>query len=447
VQSLNFVYYMDPDTNFYPKDFAFIFNTVPTGTPNVWQALFHLIYTRAAKAVPSQDQVTFGHAWTSRPDIFTSWQHDVAYFSKSSSGWDGGQIYAPTVVTWAGRQRMFYTGRDANGTETIGYASKDIIDTGRGWDRQTAPVVTANVAHNQWIEQGEVTGLAPECRDPFVMVDPAFPDSLLMWFVARNRFDASHVSVGVAIGSLDSWRDLGYYRSTDRVLSGGSSRDESPHVFPDPAYPGDKTASQALWRLMFTDGPADPEVSIRFEGKSPGPAVSDTSLGNWATPSTVLFSYLSASAPSAPYGWEATEFLRLGEPPTDFIGGYDGDGIAISRVYWSGVDFALAFPSVTAVGGPRRSTDVGLAVSKLIPGVPRVGLRIELPAPMRATLAIYDVMGRRVSTVLARELLAGRTSVEWDGHDGSGMTVSSGIYFARLTCSLGARVARVPLIR
>ena len=48
-------------------------------------------------------------------------------------------------------------------------------------------------------------------------------------------------------------------------------------------------------------------------------------------------------------------------------------------------------------------------------------------------LEIYNVLGQRVGLVVDEVQEAGQYTVKWDGRDDSGVLVSSGIYFYRLT--------------
>jgi flagellar hook assembly protein FlgD len=82
-----------------------------------------------------------------------------------------------------------------------------------------------------------------------------------------------------------------------------------------------------------------------------------------------------------------------------------------------------------------------------MPARSRVGLEIDLPAAMRARLAMFDVAGRRVRTLLDRDLPAGSTAVMWDGRNASGTSVGSGLYFARLSWAGGERRAKVVLLK
>jgi len=48
-------------------------------------------------------------------------------------------------------------------------------------------------------------------------------------------------------------------------------------------------------------------------------------------------------------------------------------------------------------------------------------------------LTIYNIMGQEVTTLTNRTLQAGFHSVRWDGTNGQGELVSTGVYFYRLT--------------
>ena len=69
---------------------------------------------------------------------------------------------------------------------------------------------------------------------------------------------------------------------------------------------------------------------------------------------------------------------------------------------------------------------------------------VRVPEGGAARLAIYDVSGRRLATVLDREIEAGVRHVSWSGRDDGGRAVASGVYHYRLT--VGARQAHGTLI-
>jgi len=55
-----------------------------------------------------------------------------------------------------------------------------------------------------------------------------------------------------------------------------------------------------------------------------------------------------------------------------------------------------------------------------------------LPRPVFVKLEVYSTLGQRIRTLVETQMKAGRYSVTWDGKDGSGREVSSGIYFCCL---------------
>ena len=60
-------------------------------------------------------------------------------------------------------------------------------------------------------------------------------------------------------------------------------------------------------------------------------------------------------------------------------------------------------------------------------------LSFALTAPARARLAVYDVGGRLVRSVVDEELREGDHVATWDGRDDGGALVGRGIYFVKLT--------------
>jgi hypothetical protein len=444
-------YFVDPDTAYRPKDFAFFCNTVPTATPNSWRRLFHLIYTRESKH--GTRQTTFGHAWTKTPDIPSSWQTDTSAFAAGGTPWDAVAIYAPTLLQRGGTVYMFYTGVDAGGNESIGYTSTQLLDTTNTVWGGRIQILNTSDRKPAWVAPPG-GGFRASMRDPFVLEDPEHPGQLLMVYVAGNANERTLApptafyrnAVGVVRsrpGTMNEWDDLGYFRSSDYAHA-HTGNDESPHLFPDPAHAWPSQSAQATWRLMFTDGPAPGARSINVAVKTIGRSLGDTTLANWQCPPTRLFAYLQQD--STVFGWEATEQLRV--TTGDFLGAYDDVGIAIAPMFWSGTDFNLGAATVADVGGPPGAgAAVKFALAELAPGRHRIAFRIELPAAMRATVRVYDLTGRTIRTLADRLLPAGTSTLTWDGRDDAGATPRSGMYFARLTCAAGDRSVRTPIVR
>jgi len=63
------------------------------------------------------------------------------------------------------------------------------------------------------------------------------------------------------------------------------------------------------------------------------------------------------------------------------------------------------------------------------------------------TLAVYDINGRLVRTLVGQPLGAGSHAVVWDGKDAMGRAVASGVYVYRLTAPQGVVTRRMTLLR
>ncbi|KPJ51983.1 hypothetical protein AMJ39_08875 [candidate division TA06 bacterium DG_24] len=70
-----------------------------------------------------------------------------------------------------------------------------------------------------------------------------------------------------------------------------------------------------------------------------------------------------------------------------------------------------------------------------------------LPDAQPVTLAIYDIRGARVRNLISGTVSAGLHQVVWDGRDGRGHTVASGIYFCSLEAGGLRETRRMVLLR
>jgi hypothetical protein len=75
-------------------------------------------------------------------------------------------------------------------------------------------------------------------------------------------------------------------------------------------------------------------------------------------------------------------------------------------------------------------------------------IRFTVPgAGMKAELAIFDIRGRRVRTILSETLLAGEHVLTWDGGNSSGHQVASGVYFYRLQVEGQIQIKKLVVLR
>ncbi len=78
---------------------------------------------------------------------------------------------------------------------------------------------------------------------------------------------------------------------------------------------------------------------------------------------------------------------------------------------------------------------------------PVTKIAFSLPATADAKLAVFDIAGRRVVTLVDREVEAGRHEVVWNGTNEAGDPVASGVYFSRLMAMGEEHSAKMVLLK
>ncbi len=103
------------------------------------------------------------------------------------------------------------------------------------------------------------------------------------------------------------------------------------------------------------------------------------------------------------------------------------------------VDFSMkASGPVTSEETPSLPASYQLGQNYPNPFNPATTIRFEIPSAGIARLTVYNLLGEELATLVDGLLQAGRHSVVWDGTDHAGRSVSSGVYFYRLTVSNGS---------
>ncbi len=63
---------------------------------------------------------------------------------------------------------------------------------------------------------------------------------------------------------------------------------------------------------------------------------------------------------------------------------------------------------------------------------PSTTIKFSITSPSVIDLIIFDIMGRKVKTLITDQINIGKYSIEWDGMDVNGLSIASGIYTIRL---------------
>jgi hypothetical protein len=78
---------------------------------------------------------------------------------------------------------------------------------------------------------------------------------------------------------------------------------------------------------------------------------------------------------------------------------------------------------------------------------PTTTISFNLPTVSNVSLTIFNILGQEVTSVVNERLAAGNHVFEWDGHDGYGSPVASGIYFYRLEAGDYRSIRKMTLLK
>ena len=117
-----------------------------------------------------------------------------------------------------------------------------------------------------------------------------------------------------------------------------------------------------------------------------------------------------------------------------------GDGRPLSNELTAIVPGPVAKPVVA----PRT---FGLDANYPNPFNAQTQLVYTLPVASPVELAIYNIMGQRVRTLVQGMQAAGRYQIAWDGRNDHGTTLASGVYLSRLVSDQGVQVRRLLLLK
>jgi hypothetical protein len=107
---------------------------------------------------------------------------------------------------------------------------------------------------------------------------------------------------------------------------------------------------------------------------------------------------------------------------------------------------SVGLVSGVATDTPRTGT-LRLAANAPNPFNPTTEIRFEVPRTGPVDLAVYDLTGRRVRTLVSEVLPAGERSVTWNGRDASGNLAPSGIYFYQVAVDGESRTRKMTLVK
>lgn len=124
-----------------------------------------------------------------------------------------------------------------------------------------------------------------------------------------------------------------------------------------------------------------------------------------------------------------------------FVGAGNEFLVGATRVTFMGImsyagniadDFYQQTTDVRQVDTGNLPNDFSLSQNYPNPFNPTTQISLSIPARSHVELIVYDVLGRRVRSLLDREMSAGSYTADWDGRNDAGEPVASGVYLYRL---------------
>jgi len=128
-----------------------------------------------------------------------------------------------------------------------------------------------------------------------------------------------------------------------------------------------------------------------------------------------------------------------------FLGDNDGDDDPIDVAQIAIYDRALTADEIAQMGGVSGTSTAVEAPSQMVPNSfslenaypnpfnPVTNIRFALPVSANVKLTVYNLQGAEVATLINGNLEAGSHQVQWNTTNNLNGSVSSGVYFYRLT--------------
>jgi len=146
-------------------------------------------------------------------------------------------------------------------------------------------------------------------------------------------------------------------------------------------------------------------------------------------------------------GWPAEVYALTTYDDILVVGGWfymAGDKVSSNIAMWTKKSGDWQFPKPMNDIAPDN---FALKQNYPNPFNPSTNIEYTLAQPGHVVLEIYNVLGQKVSTIVDEEQFPGLHRIQWDGTSSDGQTVSSGIYFYKLTAGSHIESKKMMLIR
>ncbi|NIM20556.1 MAG: T9SS type A sorting domain-containing protein [Candidatus Latescibacteria bacterium] len=257
------------------------------------------------------------------------------------------------------------------------------------------------------------------------------------------------------LGDLSEWYDtpiMAYLQAGGNVLLMG--RDGQSFVLePLRTYLGITWREESVNTINDCISAYPGLVDIGLIGTQSYCAVFDTSLATME--SALLFSETTTFSTHRGLGvWRKPAdggTHRLDGAQFVFISGrpyrYDHDALRSNVEFILGDFFGEPYDPLTGAAKKLPKLAFHLEQNYPNPFNPVTNICFTIPEKSHVSLKVFDVTGRLIDTIVAKEMKAGTHTVTWDGTDRREQTVASGVYFYKIVAGSHIDTKKMVLIR
>jgi hypothetical protein len=114
------------------------------------------------------------------------------------------------------------------------------------------------------------------------------------------------------------------------------------------------------------------------------------------------------------------------------------NGKSVQQVMEGAGSVVIKSENVKSVGiriseGVNVPTTFAMSQNYPNPFNPVTHFKVDLPKATEVEVAVYDLLGRKIASLLSGNQAAGQYTLEWNGRDANGVGVPTGMYFLRLS--------------
>ena len=187
------------------------------------------------------------------------------------------------------------------------------------------------------------------------------------------------------------------------------------------------------------------------------------SKGNYNSPTSLdqtIVVYGSPAPPDSVYLGTDTEVTRIIGPSHDAdlgrglaLGDFSGDGVTdlalgAHRVQSNaGKTYVIFGSGILSTVEPTNPQSLSMRQNYPNPFNPATTIRYSISRSTHVHMAVFDVGGRMVATLVDSQQSPGEYAVGWNGLDDRGQEVASGVYFCRLTANQLTASTKMVLLR